>query len=396
MNASNAGLITQRDTNVDERLKTLLDLNDAGNTRVASGPSGGCNLSFIFFSDASSAESQNKYRLVFDLASFADNNGFKAIWLPERHFHPFGGIYPNPAVLAASLAMKTKHVRLRSGSVVLPLHHPAEIAEAWAMVDNLSNGRVDLGIASGWNPNDFILSPETFSNHRDVWHERIKILQDLWRGEGRAFLNGAGQQTEINVFPQPVQRELNIWLTATKLDETFIYAGKMGYNLLTMLQGIDLDEMARKISLYRQARADAGFDPATGEVTLMLHTLVHKNMGVVADAVRTPFQGYIKSALVGHMNTVEKDKRPSEKELDKMVEYSFERYFKTGALFGSVDDCTRMIERTVAAGVNEVACLMDFGVAYQQVMDSLPYLAELQWRVQAIKKSREIATSFST
>ena len=69
-------------------------------------------------------------------------NGFKAVWTPERHFHAFGGLYPNPAVTSAAVAAITTRVRVRAGSVVLPLHNPIRVAEEWAVVDNLSQGRV--------------------------------------------------------------------------------------------------------------------------------------------------------------------------------------------------------------------------------------------------------------
>ena len=98
-----------------------------------------------------------KYRLLIEGAKFFDENGFAAVWTPERHFHAFGGPYPNPAVTGAAVAAVTKHVKIRAGSCVVPLHHPVRIAEEWSVVDNLSNGRVEIAAASGWNPNDFVL-----------------------------------------------------------------------------------------------------------------------------------------------------------------------------------------------------------------------------------------------
>src|SRR5690606_17850013 len=97
----------------------------------------------------------DKYRLLLEGARFADSHGWEAVWIPERHFHAFGGIYPNPSVLAAALAVATNRVRIRAGSVVLPLHDPLRVAEEWAVVDHLARGRVDLAFATGWNPNDF-------------------------------------------------------------------------------------------------------------------------------------------------------------------------------------------------------------------------------------------------
>ena len=334
-------------------------------------------FSLIFFSDVNQALA-NKYQLVFDLCAFADQNGFTAVWLPERHFHPFGGIYPNPSVLASALAVRTKRLRIRSGSVVLPLHHPAEVVEAWSMVDNLSNGRVDLGFASGWDPNDFILSPETFATLREVWRDRIPMVQKLWRGEQIAFPNGRGELSQIRVYPPPIQKEVNVWLTVTKSDESFVYAGRKGYNVLTMLQGIDLDQLGGKIRLYRNARKESGLDETGGTVTLMLHTFVNANLRIVEEAVREPFFAYIKSALSGHIKHFRPNETPTDAELNKIVDYSYERYFRTGALFGSVADAKRTTERAISVGVNEIACLMDFGVDYQLVLDSLPFLLQLK------------------
>jgi alkanesulfonate monooxygenase SsuD/methylene tetrahydromethanopterin reductase-like flavin-dependent oxidoreductase (luciferase family) len=65
-------------------------------------------------------------------------------------------------VLAAALAVSTSNIRIRAGSVISPLQNPIRVAEEWSIVDNLSNGRVDLAFGQGWNPNDFVLAPDVF------------------------------------------------------------------------------------------------------------------------------------------------------------------------------------------------------------------------------------------
>src|SRR5262249_28630343 len=108
----------------------------------------GMRFSLFFFSGNEAMFPEYKYQLIVEGAKFADRNGFTAIWTPERHFHSFGGLYPNPSVLAAALAMVTERLALRAGSVVLPLHNPIRVAEEWSVVDNLSRGRVGLSFAS--------------------------------------------------------------------------------------------------------------------------------------------------------------------------------------------------------------------------------------------------------
>jgi natural product biosynthesis luciferase-like monooxygenase protein len=141
------------------------------------------DFSLFYFDGKGGAGDAEKYRLLIEGAKFADEHGFKAVWTPERHFHPFGGMYPNPSITSAALAMITKSVCLRAGSVVAPLHHCLRIAEEWAIVDNLSNGRAEISFASGWHVNDFALSPAQYPCRKEAMIQSIRNVQRLWKGE---------------------------------------------------------------------------------------------------------------------------------------------------------------------------------------------------------------------
>ncbi len=188
----------------------------------------------VFFFSADSAEG-NRYRFILECAQLADELGYHAIWTPERHFHQLADLYPNPSVLAAGLATITRQIQLRAGSVVAPFHHPARIAEEWAVVDNLSGGRVGLGFAPGFLPLDFVFSQAAYQKKEQVTFERIDKVRRLWRGEAVEDINGLGERVTLRTFPRPVQPELPVWLTAASNPKTFATAGKMGFNLLTAL-----------------------------------------------------------------------------------------------------------------------------------------------------------------
>ena len=131
------------------------------------------DLSIFFFSSDGTATHDRKYELVLSCARLADRNGFAAVWTPERHFGRFGGLYPNPSVLGAAIASQTTRVGIRAGSVVLPLHRPIRVVEEWAVVDNLSQGRVALAFATGWHKQDFVLRPAAYAGRRDELEENI-------------------------------------------------------------------------------------------------------------------------------------------------------------------------------------------------------------------------------
>jgi natural product biosynthesis luciferase-like monooxygenase protein len=148
----------------------------------------GLQFSIFFFSDDGTKADENKYRLLIESARYADEHEFTAVWTPERHFQGFGGLYPNPSVIGAYLAAITRRVQIRAGSVALPLHHPIRVAEEWALVDNLSNGRVGVAFASGWHPTDFILAPSNYVNRKETMYRHIQTIKKLWAGEAVGFV----------------------------------------------------------------------------------------------------------------------------------------------------------------------------------------------------------------
>ncbi len=337
-----------------------------------------------------------KYRLLIEGAKYFDQNGFNAVWTPERHFSAFGGPYPNPAVTSAALATITKNLSIRSGSIVSPLHHPVRIAEDWAVIDNLSDGRVALSFAAGWQPNDFVIMPQNHKNNKEVMMQQIDIVKRLWRGEKVAFENPMGDMVETQTLPRPVQKELPLWFTAAGNPESYRMAGEMGMNLLTHLLGQDINEVADKIRIYRKARKEAGHDPDTGKVTLMLHTFVGHSDDEVRELVREPMKEYLRSAMRLVINFAwsfpafkrpgGQDSKPedidlnnlTEDEVDTILNFAFERYFETSGLFGTPETCLNMINKCKNADINEIACLLDFGVDTDAVMGSLPLLKEVR------------------
>ena len=359
-------------------------------------PTGDRPLGFsLFMWGNDDAQGPDKYRLMLEGAKYFDRNGFEAVWTPERHFHAFGGPYPNPCVTAAALATVTERLGIRAGSCVSPLHHPIRIAEDWAVVDNLSNGRVAIAFASGWQPNDFLLRPENHADKKGVMLRQVDQVRRLWRGEKLCFRNPFGQDVAIQTLPRPVQPELPFWITTAGNPDTYREAGEAGANVLTHLLGQSLDEVAGKIVVYRQTRAAAGHDPATGRVTLMLHTFVGNDDEEVRDLVRQPMKDYLRSSLkllfgAGPLSTVKQSRNGSGKpqavdwenlpaeEIDVMLDFAFERYFETSGLFGTPSTCGRMAERCKQAGVDEIACLLDFGVPTDRVMASLPFLNQVR------------------
>lgn len=306
-------------------------------------------FSLFFFSDGGAKSPAESYELLLESARFADRHGFAAVWTPERHFQDFGGLYPNPSLLGAALAAATERIGIRAGSVVLPLHDPERVAGEWAVVDRLSNGRAGLSFASGWHPTDFALRPEGYADRRELMFRGIETVRRLL--------------------------DLPVWVTCSTNAATWTRAGEIGAHVLTIVQPLPV--LAERIARYRRARAERGLDPETGQVTVMVHTFVGEDEEGVRAKVRAPMTSYLKTYFDQYGFLAGGG---SQSDVDALLAAAFESYFSSLSLLGHPNKGARLIDRLRAAGADEAACLIDFGVDAPSILEALPALDRLRAR----------------
>lgn len=340
-------------------------------------------LSLFFFGTESSSGPGEKYSLLLQATKLAEELGFIGIWTPERHFHDLGGLFPNPALLGAALAMTTRRLKLRAGSVVLPLQDPIRVAEEWAVVDNLSQGRVELSFASGWHANDFALAPENYFERHQLMYQRLEQVKALWRGEALERQGPGQDQLSLRSFPRPLQPELPVWLTAIGNPESYRRIGARGAHLLTALLDQSPQELGAKIPIYHQALREAGHDPAAFKVAVFMHSFCGSELESVRQQVREPFKAYLAQTLnlLGNLSqSLGLGLNPesfSPQERETLLDFAFERYFEERSLMGDSRRCFERMQHFSDLGVNEIACLVDFGLPAQDVLESIERLGRL-------------------
>jgi natural product biosynthesis luciferase-like monooxygenase protein len=344
------------------------------------------DLSVMFFGADSSATS---YEDLLAIARAADELGFTAVWTPERHFQRFGQIFPSPAVLSAALAVATKRIGVRAGSVVLPLHHPVRVAEDWAVVDNLSGGRVGLSIATGWHSTDFVLAPDHYNRRREFALGGIPLLRRLWAGEEVTLPDGTSTPVSVRPGPRPVSPALPLWLTASGSIRTWLTAGRLRTNVLAATAGQTRAELAEKIRCYREAYASSsepGAAPGPGVVTLMAHTYVGTDDADARRTVSGPLRGYLKSYVAQTASNADPNAASgalADADPETVAQFALRRYLSWGSLFGSPETCAASLADLRDLGCDEVACFVDFGLSLPDVLASLYRLAQVRKEIAA-------------
>jgi natural product biosynthesis luciferase-like monooxygenase protein len=340
-------------------------------------------FSAFIFAAEDDVPQQMRYSFILDTARYLDVHGYEAIWTPERHFQEFGGSFPNPAVLSAALAAVTQRLGLRAGSVVAPHHHPVRIAEEWALVDQLSQGRAGICLAAGWHKRDFVFYPNNFERRKAVLYESVGAVRDLWAGRCMSF-RAADEELEVRAYPSPYLREIPLWLVYSSDPEIWDKAGALGCNVLSLLN--DWTLLENGVGAYRRARDAAGLEPAGGCVTVAMHAFVGDDDASVRSIVEAPLKRYLRTFLRARTDNkrLSSEQAPiTEEESELILNATFEDLFHNRSLLGDVRRCRRILERLQRLGVGEVAALIDFGVEFSQVRAALDRLTDLKQAFQA-------------
>lgn len=336
---------------------------------------------FFFSADAEAGGAgADQYALVKAVAARIDDSAMCGLWTPERHFHVFGGLYPNPSVLGAALAVSTSRVAIRAGSVVLPLHDPVRVAEEWSVVDNLSAGRAEIAFSSGWHANDFVLAPEAYEGRLASLDDAMDRFTRLWHGGAEKRTDGNGDQISVMTYPRPRRSEIPLWMSGQS-DSTFVHAARRGMGIVTNFTGRRFDDLERRIALYRSEFVPSSHTPEP-RVGLMLHTYVNDDPRAVAEALDSSYDAYIRRHL--DLQLRHEAAEVSAADLDDMVATAKGRLRGGGGLVGDKATCAERVRRFGEIGVTEIAFLVDFGIAPELVLESLDDLDDLASSVRGL------------
>jgi natural product biosynthesis luciferase-like monooxygenase protein len=305
-------------------------------------------------------ESPELYAHWLEQIDAAEDLGFDSLWATEHHFRYFGGMLPNPQLLLAAAAGRTKRMRLGAAVTILPQHHPIRIAEDFAMVDLLSNGRLNFGAGRGMHPMEYAVFHADWNTAQRRLPEAVDIVVRAWTGGEFAWQGEHYQYPKLNVYPKPQQKpHPPIYITANRDAESFQMIGKRGYNLMT-LPWIFTNELQRsRVEVYLAALHEAGHAAEEKDVFVMYPAYIGEDEAEARAGALEPWRrwrGFALEALNLDPSKGEAyDKVFNHLDYDAMLR-------DCRAVFGGPETCTRILKRIIeVVGTTHIGLTFHFG-----------------------------------
>jgi len=166
------------------------------------------------------------FRETFELAVIAEQAGFDTATIGHHHFMP--GNLADPLTFLAAVAARTSTLRVGTGIFQLPIHNPVRVAEQVATIDQISGGRVTLGVGLGWWPLEYEVQGSVFRERGARMEEALEILRLVWSEEHTSFDGRFWSFPELTVHPRPIQRPHPLLWVAGVADAAVERAARLG------------------------------------------------------------------------------------------------------------------------------------------------------------------------
>lgn len=284
------------------------------------------------------------YNEVLDHARLAEELGLDSFWVAEHHFHEYG-VSPNPAVLLGAIAKQTARIRLGPAISVLPFRNPLQVAEDYAMLDQLSGGRLVMGVGSGYLAHEFTAFGIAPEEKRERFDDALEILKRAWQGQKVSFDGRFHKIDEVALNVLPRQRPMPPIYLGILRAEACYHVGRQGNRIILVpYASVErMEEIGSLVGAHQEGLAEAGADFADDAALVTLHTHVAESDAEARTNAAGCFDLYVETRLYAKRQVYDDILRS-----------------RLG-IFGSVERATEQLVELAGLGVRHVVLLLDFG-----------------------------------
>ncbi len=297
----------------------------------------------------------------------AEDMGFDSAWLTEHHFLP-DGYCPSLMVTAGAIAAITSRIRIGTGVLLIPLHNAIRIAEDAAVVDNISGGRLILGLGLGYRPEEFDGFGISLKHRKGRMEESLEILKNSWSDKIFSMQGKHYSFKNLNVTPKPVQQPVPIWIGAFT-EPAIRRAARIGAPLYIPAIGV-IPIIKALFDMHSSMLTEYGFDPDKIEKPLVREVYITKDES--ADKVWEKIKEHVTYTAKGYASwgsMVDTEGNLLSDPNDPIL-YDIAR---KQSIIGTPQECIDTIsEYKDRLPVNNLICRFKFpGISHQEAMNSM-------------------------
>ena len=318
---------------------------------------------------------------IIEQVEYADKIGIDYVWMVEHHFVRHGGFLSANYAFLSYLAAKTQNIRLATGATIMALNDPVRVAEQAATLDQLSNGRFDLGVGRGFIRDEFDAFGVPMKESRQRVEEGLQLVLEAWAEKPLEFESEFRPKiSELNILPPTLQKYPPIWNACLMSPESFEWTAKEGHNLLYVAYHVDHELAAERIGWYREALPKYGRNVDDYEVCCVYHAyfMDEENDEYLISVVDEAMEEYGRAGKEAASKPPDPEAYKGYDQRDKGTqELTFDRYFPGRVVMGGPDQVLERLKVLREMGITQVAFLVDFGsLSQDKIMQSLRVLGE--------------------
>ena len=301
---------------------------------------------------------------ITDEALYADQLGMHSAWIGEHHFNSLG-VLSCPDLVLAYVAARTQRIRLAPAVTVLPLHHPIRVAEQWATLDLLSNGRVDFATGRGYDQREYAPFHVSFADNQSIFDEGIEVVRKLWQADGRISHHGRHYQfDDVRITPKPVQRPIPTYV-ASFSKPSIELAARLGCGLVVapFAAAMTFGGLKQVADFYHESCAKHGNKPGRLICSYFTHFADDKPQ---EDAQRARQIRYYRECVIpafpGDPKTAPPSYRYFIEIVERLTKLEPEHLTENSVLIGSATRIAETLKKVEAAGFSEVILYFNVGL----------------------------------
>ncbi len=274
---------------------------------------------------------ESVYARAIERIEIMDRTGYDAVWLAEHHFNAFS-VCPSVTMLGTQVAARTERLRIGTAGTLAGLHHPLHLAEQLALLDVLSDGRLNWGAARGFDATEFGAFGVTPETSAEVFREHVQAVLAAWSCDRSSFDGKHVSFTDVELLPKPAQRPRPPTWMAVSSPSAIAWAADQGLPIL-MDPHSSHGEIARKRALWADDMTAAGHDPHDHDIPIARLVAV-ADTDAEAEQVARRGAGWMLESYVGGAP------RPSARPEDRPADFDagpdpVERYIDQVMVWGS-------------------------------------------------------------